>query len=157
VTFRAAVEPPCEPEMNVTPLVDVVLVLLIVFMVIAPRLEHDVAVNLPSVVNPDPEGTAGTEPLTIAVAPTGQIYVDGQAYDLPEAVAALEVAHAADPLRRLVVRGDDSLRFGQIRAVCAQARKIGFPGVALSVGERHRHDDGGSDDERAGAPPAGAE
>jgi biopolymer transport protein ExbD/biopolymer transport protein TolR len=155
VTFGAAVEPPVQPEMNVTPLVDVVLVLLIIFMVIAPRLEQDVVVTLPGVANADPQGTAGNDPLTVAVTRTGQLYVEDQAYDLPGALAVLEAAHAADPLRRLVVRGDETLSFGRIRAVCAQARKVGFPGLALSVGERHRHEDAGADDDPG--PPAGTE
>jgi biopolymer transport protein ExbD/biopolymer transport protein TolR len=146
VTPQPGIEPPVQPDINVTPLVDVVLVLLIIFMVVAPRLEHDVPVNLPGVVNPDPEGAGGTDPLKVTLAATGQIFIDGEPYDLDAAQAVLQEAHVADPLRRLELRGDESLAYGQVRALCARARKIGFPGVALLVGEQHRHEGGSGDD-----------
>ncbi|MCC7541161.1 MAG: biopolymer transporter ExbD, partial [Deltaproteobacteria bacterium] len=50
------------PAMNVTPLVDVVLVLLIIFMVVAPMLENDVRVDIPSIFNIDPESRGRTDP-----------------------------------------------------------------------------------------------
>ena len=144
---RRAADAPCvQPDMNVTPLVDVVLVLLIIFMVVAPRLEQDIPVNLPGVVNPDSEGAAGSEPLKVTLARTGQLYIDSQPYELEAALDILQGAHAADPLRRLVVRGDESLTYGQVRAVCARAQKLGFPGLALVVGERHRHEGLSTDD-----------
>ena len=86
--------------------------------------------------------------LKLTLARTGQLYIDGQPYELEAALDILQAAHAADPLRRLVVRGDESLTYGQVRAVCVRAQKIGFPGLALVVGERHRHE--GADDRRDG-------
>jgi biopolymer transport protein TolR len=128
------------PEMNVTPLVDVVLVLLIIFMVVAPRLEQDVHVDLPGVFNPDPATEQGPEPLQVTVESGGTYYANGQPYDLDALLAFLSEAHAADPLRRLVVRADAALTYGQLRALLTRAQKSGFPGVALSVGEKHRQD-----------------
>ncbi len=148
--------PSVQADMNVTPLVDVVLVLLIIFMVVAPRLAHDVVVNLPGVVNTDPRSAAGSEPLKVTLARTGQLYVDGQEYDLDAAIGVMQMAHATDPLRRLVLRADESVTYGQVRAVCAKAEKIGFPGVALLVGERHRHE-GAPDAESPGPPGDAAE
>jgi biopolymer transport protein TolR len=142
VTGKPDLTASVQPDMNVTPLVDVVLVLLIIFMVVAPRLEHDVPVNLPGVVNPDPVAAAGSDALKVTVAANGDVWIDGQRYDEGDAVAALQAAHAADPQRRLAIRGDERLTYGQVRAVCAEAQKIGFPGVALLVGERHHHDAG---------------
>jgi len=129
-----------QPDMNVTPLVDVVLVLLIIFMVVAPRLEHDVQVNLPGVFNADPDVEAAADPLKITIAPTGEYYVDDRRYDLDGAIQLLSDAHAADPLRRLVLRGDEGLGYGQVRALFARAQQVGFPGIALMVGEKHRHE-----------------
>jgi biopolymer transport protein TolR len=139
VTSKPDLTASVQPDMNVTPLVDVVLVLLIIFMVVAPRLEHDVPVNLPGVVNPDPVAAAGSDALKVTVAANGEVWIDGQRHDESGALAALQAVHAADPQRRLAIRGDERLTYGQVRAVCAQAEKIGFPGVALLVGERHHH------------------
>jgi biopolymer transport protein ExbD len=137
--------------MNVTPLVDVVLVLLIIFMVVAPRLEQDVHVDLPGVFNPDPATDQAPEPLRVTVESAGTYYANGQQYDLDALLAIMNEAHATDPLRRLVVRADAALTYGQLRALLARAQKSGFPGVALSVGEKHRHDP--QDDEPHGRMP----
>ena len=126
------------PEMNVTPLVDVVLVLLIIFMVVAPRLDQDVQVELPGIFNPDPQVEATTDPLKVSVARAGEYYIDEQKYDLDGAIAALSDAHAVDPLRRLVLRADAKLRYGDVRELFARSQQVGFPGVALLVGERHK-------------------
>ena len=127
------------PQMNVTPLVDVVLVLLIIFMVVAPRLEQDVQVDLPSIFNADPDTEGATNPVKVTVTRGGEFYIDGKRYDLDEAIDLLSTEHATDPLRRLVLRGDEGLRYGQVRELFARAQKVGFPGIALMVGERHRH------------------
>ena len=139
------------PEMNVTPLVDVVLVLLIIFMVVAPRLEQDVHVELPGIFNPDPATEQASEPLRVTVDATGAYYVGGKPCGLDALLALMSDAHAADPLRRMVVRADAALTYGQLRALLTQAQKSGFPGVALSVGEKHRDDtpDGEHRTERA--------
>src|SRR5262249_56172928 len=125
--------------MNVTPLVDVVLVLLIIFMMVAPRLEHDVPVNLPGVMNPDPVPAAGKDALQVTVTASGEIWIDSQRYDADGALEVLQAAHVADPQRRLTIRGDERLTFGAIRAVCAGAQKIGFPRVALLLPHPHPH------------------
>ncbi len=130
------------PEMNVTPLVDVVLVLLIIFMVVAPRLDQDVQVELPGVFNPDPEVETSADPLKVTVARSGEYHVNEQQYDLDGVIALLGAEHAADPLRRLVLRADAGLTYGQIREIFARSQQVGFPGIALMVGERHRTDTG---------------
>jgi biopolymer transport protein ExbD len=124
--------------MNVTPLVDVVLVLLIIFMVVAPRLDQDVQVELPGIFNPDPEVEVSAEPLKVTVAKSGEYYIDDQKYDLDGAVGFLESEHAADPFRRLLLRADSGLTYGQVRDIFARSQKVGFPGIGLMVGERHR-------------------
>jgi biopolymer transport protein ExbD/biopolymer transport protein TolR len=134
------------PDINVTPLVDVVLVLLIIFMVVAPRLDQDVQVELPGVFNPDPEVKNQVDPLKVSVAHTGDIYVGDEKLDLEAAVAQLAAEHAADPYRRLILRADAALRYSQVRDLFAKAQEVGFAGIGLQVGERHR----------AGQPPAAA-
>jgi biopolymer transport protein ExbD len=125
------------PEMNVTPLVDVVLVLLIIFMVVAPRLDQDVQVDLPGIFNPDPEVKV-VDPLKVTVAKAGEYYIDEHSYGLDDAIERLSTEHATDPSRRLVLRADAHLPYGQMREIFARAQKVGFPGIALMVGERHK-------------------
>ena len=126
------------PDMNVTPLVDVVLVLLIIFMVVAPRLDQDVQVDLPGIFNPDPDVEASSDPLKVSVAKAGEYYIDEKKYDLDGAIDALGAAHAADPLRRLVLRADAKLTYGQVREILARSQQVGFPGVSFMVGERRK-------------------
>jgi biopolymer transport protein ExbD/biopolymer transport protein TolR len=127
------------PEMNVTPLVDVVLVLLIIFMVVAPRMEQDVQVDLPGIFNPDPEMETSMDPLKVTVARSGEYYINDQKYGLDDAIEVLSSEHANEPLRRLVLRADSKLAYGHVRDIFSRAQKVGFPGIALMVGERAGH------------------
>jgi biopolymer transport protein ExbD/biopolymer transport protein TolR len=134
--------------MNVTPLVDVVLVLLIIFMVVAPRLEQDVQVELPSIFNPDPDVQAAADPLKVTVARAGEYYIGEQKYDLDGAIDELKTAHIVEPQRRLVLRADSKLTYGHVREIFGRAQEVGFPGIALMVGARHKPGEG------PGEPPA---
>jgi biopolymer transport protein ExbD/biopolymer transport protein TolR len=138
------------PDINVTPLVDVVLVLLIIFMVVAPRLDQDVQVELPGVFNPDPEVKNQVDPLKVSVAHSGDIYVGDEKLDLDGAIAQLAAEHAADPYRRLILRADAGLKYSQVRDLFAKAQEVGFPGIGLQVGERHKP---GQAPPAAAAPP----
>ena len=126
------------PDINVTPLVDVVLVLLIIFMVVAPRMDQDVPVDLPGIFNPDPEVESAMDPVKLSVAKAGEYYIDDQKYDLDGAIAQLAGEHAASPLRRLVLRADAKLTYKDVREILARSQQVGFPGMSLMVGERHR-------------------
>ena len=150
------------PEMNVTPLVDVVLVLLIIFMVVAPQMDQDVPVDLPGIYNPDPEVETAMDPVKVSVAKVGEYFIDEQQYDLEGAITFLAAAHAAEPLRRLVLRADAKLTYGQVREILSRSQQVGFPGMSLMVGERHRADaktaDAGAEKTAdAAEAPAGSE
>jgi biopolymer transport protein ExbD len=138
--------------MNVTPLVDVVLVLLIIFMVVAPRLEQDVQVNLPGIFNPDPEVESSVDPIKVTVAKAGEYHINEKRYDLDGAIQELSDEHAIEPLRRLVLRADEKLTYGQVRELFNRAQKVGFPGIALMVGEKHRPGERGARTAAAASP-----
>jgi biopolymer transport protein ExbD len=138
------------PDINVTPLVDVVLVLLIIFMVVTPALQQDVPLDLPGVFNPDPENQNAIDPIKVSMPRAGDYRLDGERYDLDGLTRELIDRHMSEPERRLVLRGDQKLPYTEVRAVMARLQQIGFPGVNFMVGERHR--DGGAaaaDDEPA--------
>lgn len=132
------------PEINVTPLVDVVLVLLIIFMVIAPQLEGGMRVDVPGIFNPDPKLKGTLEPLTITVNAEGVMFLDKEPVGPPALEAALRARHAADPKQRVLLKGDQALEYGTMRALFRQCQSIGFPGVSLVVSDRARR--GGGDD-----------
>lgn len=124
--------------MNVTPLVDVVLVLLIIFMVVAPQLQQDVQVNLPGIFNVDPEVEGNMNPVKVTVATAGEYHIDEQRFDLQGALNYLAQQRTADPNRRLVLRGDTKLPYGSLRDFMARVQQMGFPGLNFMVGEKHR-------------------
>jgi biopolymer transport protein ExbD/biopolymer transport protein TolR len=134
---RSAVDAGVRPDINVTPLVDVVLVLLIIFMVVAPRLDQDIAVELPGIFNPDPDFKTD-EPFKVTVPQAGEYYLGAERYDLDRLIEYLSAEHAVAPLRRLVLRADARLTYKDVRELLARAQEIGFPGLSLMVGERHR-------------------
>ena len=127
-----------QPDMNVTPLVDVVLVLLIIFMVVAPRMDQDVPVELPGIFNPDPEVETAMDPLKVSVPRAGEFHIEDQQYDLDGAIDVLIAYHAEQPLRRLVLRADSKITYGQVREILSRTQQVGFPGMSLLVGERSR-------------------
>jgi biopolymer transport protein ExbD/biopolymer transport protein TolR len=126
-----------QPDMNVTPLVDVVLVLLIIFMVVAPRLDQDVPIDLPGMFNPDAE-TKSLDPVKISIVAKGEYYYEAERFDLDGLTQRLQTLHAADPVRRLLLRGDAEVGYGAVREVLARCQEIGFPGISLLVGERQQ-------------------
>jgi len=128
-----------QPDMNVTPLVDVVL-LLIIFMVVAPRMDQDVQVELPGIFNPDPDAKGVMDPLKVTIAKAGEYHINDQQYDLDGAIEYLSAEHALDPYRRLALRADARLTYGDVRGILARSQEVGFPGTSLMVGERHRAD-----------------
>jgi len=147
--------------MNVTPLVDVVLVLLIIFMVVAPRMDQSVPVDLPGILNPDPEVKIAP-PFKLSMDQAGDFYIEESKYDLDGAITELAEAHAREPERRLVLRADARLTYGQVRRVLGRTQQVGFPGVSMMVGERARSRGAGDADapvpvdRSAEEPPAAA-
>src|SRR5271169_6412650 len=97
-------------EINVTPLVDVMLVLLIIFMVTAPLMTSGVPVDLPKTtaqpINSD------SEPLTVSIDAQGQIFLQDQQLDLPDLVTKLQALAQNNADRRIFVRGDKDLAYG---------------------------------------------
>jgi len=124
--------------MNVTPLVDVVLVLLIIFMVVIPQLEAGASVTPPPAENIDAKSDVEYEPLTVSITGQGDIYYDRKQLSRDELLAELSRAHAAAPQRRLQIKGDREVDYAVVRDVFRDCQKLGFPGVGLAVGEKKK-------------------
>ncbi|MBR0661521.1 protein TolR [Neoroseomonas oryzicola] len=120
-------------EINVTPLVDVMLVLLIIFMVAAPLMTVGVPVDLPrTAATPLNQET---EPLTITVNPEGKIFLqetEVTADDLvPRLRAIVGQQPQGQPERRIFVRGDRAIAYGRVMEVMGIISSAGFTRVAL--------------------------
>jgi biopolymer transport protein ExbD/biopolymer transport protein TolR len=124
-----------EPEINVTPLVDVVLVLLIIFMVIAPALNEGEHVELPNVLQADLK-PKDMNPIDVTIAMSGNVVVDKQPIPAGTLEATLQRLHAEDPERHLLLKTDERLPYEQVRKNFAMLQGIGFKGVSLKVLER---------------------
>ena len=116
-------------EINVTPFVDVMLVLLIVFMVAAPLLTVGVAVDLPeTAAQPIPDQG---EPLTVTVAADGVIYVQETEVDLEGLVPRLQAIATAGYDQRIYIRGDQSRSYRDVMRVMGRINAAGFRQIGL--------------------------
>ena len=116
-------------DMNVTPLVDVMLVLLIIFMVTAPLMTSGVNVDLPK-TNAAPIN-ADTKPITLTIKGDGSLFLGDDAVTVDELVAKLQAASQNDPNHRIFVRGDQHIDYGRVMQVMGTITGGGFTHVAL--------------------------
>ena len=111
-------------EINVTPLVDVMLVLLIIFMITAPMLQHQVEVNLPEVTN-EPR-TPSEEQYVLTVTKEGSVFLNSQAYTLEALRPQLEVLSQAQPSQEMFLRADAEVPYGRVVQVMDAVKKAGI-------------------------------
>ncbi|MBI1359192.1 MAG: ExbD/TolR family protein [Alphaproteobacteria bacterium] len=121
-------------EINVTPFVDVMLVLLVVFMITAPLLATGVPVNLPK-TSAKPLPTGQDTPLVVTVDKTGKVFVGEQTTPVELAdLAPMLVAIAKENLeKRVYLRGDDAAAYGMVVVVMAKLQGAGFKNVNIVV------------------------
>jgi biopolymer transport protein TolR len=124
-------------EINVTPLVDVMLVLLIVFMVAAPLLTVGVPVDLPQ--TQAPAINEQKEPLVITVNAQGQIYIQETEVADDQLAPRLQAITNNNPQATIYVRGDKGLQYGRIMEVMGMVGSAGFTKVSL-IAEMPRGD-----------------
>ena len=116
-------------EINVTPMVDVMLVLLIVFMVAAPLMTSGVNVDLPK-TNAAPV-SQDSVPITVSIKADGATYVGDDAVAVDALVAKLKEAAKDDSAKRIFVRGDRAVTYGQIMTVMGTITSGGFTKATL--------------------------
>jgi len=117
-------------DINVTPLVDVVLVLLIIFMVVTPMLQKGVPVNLP--VTESPDKTPDTEKqLQISVKSDGSVYLGPNVVRKDQVESSLKEIFERTPDREIAVKGDRMVKYGDVLDVLKACREVGFNDVGL--------------------------
>ena len=117
-------------DINVTPMVDVMLVLLIVFMVTAPLLTSGVPIDLPQTAAP--ELKVDSKPITVSINTAGEIYLGEDPIGLDTLLAAVaEAAGEAGTDQRLYIRGDAGTDYGLIMQVMGELSGAGYAKIGL--------------------------
>ena len=129
-------------EINVTPLVDVMLVLLIIFMVVTPMLQRGKAVMLPRVSEPEKQSDDGTD-LVVSVeylrrgaAFDTNLYLGRNLVDRNALRTRLQDELRKDPARQIYLKGDQRLNYGEVREVMEICHQAGFQQVKLATEEQ---------------------
>jgi biopolymer transport protein TolR len=120
---------PVMSQINVTPMVDVMLVLLIIFMVAAPLLTVGVPIDLPQTQAKSMD--QDREPLTISVNDKGQVFLQNSEIKLDELVAKLKAIAKNGFEERVYVRGDRKVDYGTVMKVMGRLSAAGYRRVAL--------------------------
>ncbi len=123
-------------DINITPLVDVVLVLLIIFMVITPMLQRGKAVELPKVRHAAGAPAGGTpEPAFISVTKDGSVYIEQDKTPANDDAVLQALKDAALGQKRVMVKADVETEYGKVRPVLDKASKAKLKGVSLAAEE----------------------
>src|SRR5262245_59819156 len=119
-----------QATINITPLVDVVLVLLIIFMVMAPQMRKGPDVNLPKTAKPSQQGDERGR-ILVSIDDAGRMWINDQQVAPEQFGDALRTAVGTETDRKVVFRGDARLNFRQVREAMIAVEEAGFRGVGL--------------------------
>ncbi|MCL5042785.1 MAG: TonB system transport protein ExbD [Gammaproteobacteria bacterium] len=120
-------------EMNITPFVDVMLVLLIIFMVAAPLATVDIPVDLPS--NTATTSPPPTDPVYISVQADGQLFVQEEPMELATLAASVHAYTKGNPETRMYLRGDRAIDYGTLMRVMNALQRAGYSRISLVATE----------------------
>lgn len=120
-------------EINVTPMVDVMLVLLIIFMVAAPLMTVGVPIDLPATAAKPMEGQ--TDPINISVDATGKVFIQDSEISYDELVPKLMAVAKNGVEERIYVRGDKAADYGMVMRVMSRISAAGFKKIGLITQE----------------------
>jgi biopolymer transport protein ExbD len=119
-----------QAAINITPLVDVVLVLLITFMVMAPRMRKGPNVDLPDTAKPRAQGDERGR-IVVSIDDSGGLWIEDEPVAAEHFGEALRAAVGDEPDPKLVIRGDAKLKFREVRQVMLAVEQAGFRGAGL--------------------------
>jgi biopolymer transport protein TolR len=135
-------------DINVTPMVDVMLVLLVIFMITAPLLQVGVPVDLPKTTAQQVGGK--DEPLVVSVNAKDEVFLGETKFSVEELKSKLKAVHEEKPDQRVFIRGDKAINYGRMMEVMGVVIDSGFRQLGL-LGEQG---DSGPAQPAAGTKPA---
>jgi len=135
-------------EINVTPMVDVMLVLLVIFMVTAPLLTVGVTVDLPKTQASEIKGE--DEPLAVSIDGSGRVFLQDTEVEIDALVPRLKAIAGSKSDLRIFVRGDKAIHYGRIMEVMSAIHAGGFRKVALLTQPLDAEPAGGDETDKKG-------
>ena len=121
-------------DINVTPMADIMLVLLIIFMITTPLIQDGVQINKPKSINASEAPELDQEGVTVVTVTRDQlIYINDELVPLEELVAKIEESRAKAPELPLFVRGDVLAPYGKIVLIVNSARDVGYERIGMVV------------------------
>ena len=128
-----------QSDINVTPLVDVCLVLLIIFMVVTPMLQKGIPIQLPATDNPEKKPENSKQKLiTVAWGDPVKLYIGENWHPKDEFQKLLDEMYQRDPAAELVIKADQRLKYGEVKEVMKITKDAGFQDVGLIVDKKQK-------------------
>jgi biopolymer transport protein ExbD/biopolymer transport protein TolR len=122
-----------QAAINITPLVDVVLVLLIIFMVMVPQMQKAPELELPDTQKPGEQGGDEKGRIMVSIDDAGALWIDDKQVAPEQFSERLQAAAAAVEKPRIVLRGASNLNFRDVRQTMIAIEEAGFQGVGLAA------------------------
>ena len=124
-------------DINVTPLVDVCLVLLIIFMVVTPLLTQGHAVALPETDQPE-KMPQGAKQLNVAIEQDGSVFVEDKWVPADQLTQRFKDIHEQTPDKEVVIKADRRIKYAEVRKLLKAINAAGFPGAGLETHKKNR-------------------
>ncbi|HXH28364.1 MAG TPA: biopolymer transporter ExbD [Candidatus Polarisedimenticolia bacterium] len=128
-------------DINVTPFVDICLVLLIIFMVVTPMLQEGVQVNLPYAKNTVKHEDDEAHAVVVSVLSPDKVYVARKLIPRSQYLAEMTEVHDRMPDKSILIKADRMLQYGDVRKIMVETNEAGFNEVSL-VSERRQGEGG---------------
>ncbi len=131
-------------DINVTPFVDICLVLLIIFMVVTPMLQEGIQINLPFAKHSEKHEDDEAHAIIVAVKGPETIYVQKKQIPRDQYLSEMREGHERTPDKSVLIKADRAMKYGDVRKVSVETNEAGFNEVSLVTEKMPGAEEGGS-------------